>query len=92
MAVDRDWIRSEPKVFRVNIQALLNGIEESVKNIRENHKELTDLAPEFFTSPYTKTADNWLESYMAELKAMWEFHKDDPKVKSTWGNTVDEYI
>jgi len=80
MAVDRNWIRSEPKVFRVNIQALLNGIEESVKNIRENHKELMELAPEFFEGPYLKSVDNWLESYGAEMRARWAFHKSDPKV------------
>lgn len=79
--VTRGWIRSDPKVFRVNITALLRGIEESVKNIRENNKELMDLAPEFFTSPYTQTVDGWILGYAEELKAMWEFHKNDPKVK-----------
>lgn len=79
--VDTEWIRSDPKVFRVNITALLRGIEESVKNIRENHKELLELAPEFFDSAYARTVDNWLESYGAEMEAMWEFHKNDRKVR-----------
>lgn len=81
MAVDREWIRSEPKVLRVNIQALINGIEESISNIIENHDELQKLAPEFFKSAYMSEAMIPFRDYRSELYSMWLHHKNNPLVK-----------
>jgi hypothetical protein len=74
------YIRSDPKIFRMNIQALLNASQDSIQNLRDNHKILMEMAPEFFDSAYSRTVDNWFESFGAELKAMWDYHKNDPMV------------
>jgi hypothetical protein len=73
---EREFIRGDPELFKVNIRVLVNAIDESCKSLLFNFDKLKDLAPEFFNNGVLNHMANDVESFGAELMATAKLAKE----------------